>query len=397
MIAIAKAQKIIEAAASGIKTETVTLDAAVGRVLAQSVSADTDLPPFDRSQMDGYAVRATDTRNVPVELRLVGESAAGRGWRGKLKKGEAVRIMTGAPVPEGADAVQMVELTSETDGVVNIIEPTEEGRYIVPQGKEVKRGETVLPSATIITTSMIASLAAFGYSKLKVAKRPRVAVLATGSELVEVGKRPKRDQIRNSNSPMLRAMLDDLGIRAEVLPIAKDDLGALRSQIDHAAKTADIVIVTGGVSVGKYDLTKLAFEEIGAEIRFDKVELKPGKPTVFARRKKTLFFGLPGNPVSVAVTFLLFVRKAILLMQGAGQTDLPGGYAVLDSAARGTKPRDTYLPATLATSRDGRLLAVPLKWHGSSDFIGFSRCDALAIIPKGKSFEAGEVVEVLFL
>ena len=244
---------------------------------------------------------------------------------------------------------------------------------------------------------MIASLAAFGYSKIKVFRQPRVAVLSTGSELVEVNRKPGADQIRNSNSSMLRALLRDLGIDARVLPISKDDLDSLKTQIDEAAKTVDIVVVTGGVSVGKYDLTKPALESLGAKILFDRVELKPGKPAVFATRKKNLFFGLPGNPVSVAVTFFLFVRHAVMLMQGASEPKLPGGFAVLDSKIKANKERDTYQPVTLATSADGRLLAVPLKWHGSSDFIGFARCDALAIVPKGKGCEAGDVAEIVFL
>jgi molybdopterin molybdotransferase len=397
MIPISKAMAIIDRHVSALRPETASLDDAVDRVLAEDIIADNDLPAFDRSQMDGYAVKAKDVFEAPVELKVVGESAAGRGWRGTLKKGEAVRIMTGAPVPEGADAVQKVEETSEADGVVTITKPSERGRYIIMRGKEIKAGGKVLRAGTVITSNMVPTLAAFGYAKVRVARQPKVAVLATGSELVEINRKPKQDQIRNSNSSMLRALLADIGIDATELPIAKDDLASLKKQINDAAKKADVVIITGGVSVGKYDLTKPAFEEIGAKILFDKIELKPGKPTVFAKRKDTLFFGLPGNPVSVAVTFFLFVRKAILLAQNAANTDLPTGFAVLESAARGVNPRDSYLPATLATSSDGRLTALPLQWHGSSDFIGFSRCEALIVVPKGRNYEAGEVAEVLFL
>lgn len=397
MIPIAKAIKIIETVTPTLKTETVSLDNAVGRVLAQQIVADTDLPPFDRSQMDGYAVKAADTLNAPVTLPVVGEAAAGKGWNGKLRKGDAVRIMTGAAVPSGADSVQKLELTNETESRVTIHEPTENGRYIIKRGKEIKRGQVLVKVGTTVTTNMIASLAAFGYSKIRVFRQPRVAVLSTGSELVEVNKKPGPDQIRNSNSSMLRALFRDLGIDARVLPISKDNLDSLKTQIDEAAKAADIVVITGGVSVGKYDLTKPALESLGANILFDRVELKPGKPSVFATRKRNLFFGLPGNPVSVAVTFFLFVRHAVMLIQGASEPKLPGGFAVLDNKIKANKERDTYQPVTLATSANGRLIAVPLKWHGSSDFIGFARCDALAIVPKGKSYEAGDVAEILFL
>lgn len=397
MLPIAKALKIIADMAAPLKTEVVKLESVIGRVLAEDIVADTDLPPFDRSQMDGYAVKAADTANAPITLKVVGEAAAGRSWRGRLKKGEAVRIMTGAAVPDGADAVQKLELTSEADSAVTLDEPTEKGRYIIKRGKEIRKGDVLLRSGTVVTANMVASLAAFGYAKVKVYRQPRVAVLPTGSELVEINKKPGPDKIRNSNSTMLRGLLHELGIEAVVLPIAKDDLSSLEAQIEEAASSADIVIITGGVSVGKYDLTKPALKGLGAEILFDKVELKPGKPTVFARRKKTLFFGLPGNPVSVAVTFFLFVRYAILLMQQSDAPKLSGGFGRLENAAKGNKSRDTYLPVTLGTSADGRLLAIPLKWHGSSDFIGFSRCDALAVITKGNSYGAGDVVEVLFL
>ncbi|MCA1590961.1 MAG: molybdopterin molybdenumtransferase MoeA, partial [Acidobacteria bacterium] len=166
---------------------------------------------------------------------------------------------------------------------------------------------------------------------------------------------------------------------------------------EDAAGRSDIVIITGGVSVGKYDLTKPALKEMGAKILFDRVELKPGKPTVFAKQRKTLFFGLPGNPVSVAVTFYLFVRRAIMLMQNATTAELRSGFAVLEADVKGLRERDTYLPATLASSQDGRLIAVPLKCGGSSDFVAFARCEALVIVPKGKRIQAGEMADVIFL
>lgn len=402
MITIAKALRIIDGVVPRLGTEKVPLKDTVGRVLAEDIVADTDLPPFDRSQMDGYAVRVADVKNSPVSLKIVGESAAGLGWRGTLKKGEAVRIMTGAPVPLGADAVQKIELSREraTDGgaeQVEIIEQVSKGKYIISKGLEVRRGDTVIRSGAAITANMLAALAAFGYHKVKVARRPRVAILATGSEIVAVNKKPRKDQIRNSNSAALGAMLEGLRIDAEILPTVGDDLAGLTSSIDAAAKRADIVIITGGVSVGKYDLTKAALGDIDAKIHFEKIELRPGKPTVFASRNKTYFFGLPGNPVSVAVTFALFVRRAVLLMQAANESALPTGYAVLETAVKASKERDSYLPATLATSSDGHLLAVPLKWSGSSDFIGFSAADALVIVPKGDSYEPGAVAEVVFL
>lgn len=397
MIPVSKAIAIISREVRGLPVERVAIEDAVGRVLAEDVVADTDMPPFDRSQMDGYAVRAADTKDAPVTLKLVGESAAGRGWKGRLRSGEAVRIMTGAPLPAGADAVQKIELASETDGTVTINEPTAKGRFIVQKGKEVKKGTTVLHRGNRISPANISVPAAFGYAKLKVSKRPRVAILATGTEIVPVGKRPKPDQIRNSNSVMLAALCEGAGAETVVLPTVGDKLTDLTAAIASAAKASDMVITTGGVSVGKYDLTKAAIAGLGAEIFFEKVKLKPGKPTVFARLKKAYFFGLPGNPVSAAVTFHLFVRRALMLMQSASAVELPTGFAVIDGEAKGTRERDSYLPASLATDAKGRLLAVPLRWHGSSDFIGFASAQALVRVPAGTSLSAGEVCEVLFL
>ena len=347
--------------------------------------------------MDGYAVIAADTVNAPISLTIVGESAAGRGWRGELKRGEAVRIMTGASVPAGADAVQRVELTSEANGVVEIIEPVRRGTAIVRRGAEIKKGETILKSGDIITENMIAALAAIGCAKVKVGKPPRVAILATGSEIVEINKKPGRDQIRNSNSVMLEVMCRRFGCETTILPIIKDEMSDLKFQISLAAEQHDILIITGGVSVGKYDHTKAALAELGAEIFFDKVHLKPGKPAVFARLGKTLIFGLPGNPVSAAVTFHLFARKALLQMQGGATTDLRSGFAVLASDAKAARERDTYLPSRLETNQLGQLVAIPLKWRGSSDFVGFARADSMIFIPKGGNLKKGEVAEIVFL
>ena len=397
MISIATALKIIEGEIRPLGATKAALDESVGCVLAQDIVADTDLPPFDRSQMDGFAVIAADTVDSPVSLKIVGESAAGNGWNGTLKREQAVRIMTGARVPDGADAVQRVELTREKNGFVEITEPVKPATAIVRRGAEIKRGETIFKSGEIITENMIAALAAFSYAKVKVGKRPSVAILGTGSEIVEIDKKPGRDQIRNSNSVMLDVMCQRFGGETTALPIVRDEISDLKFQISDCAKRADILIITGGVSVGKYDHTRAALSELGAEIFFDKVRLKPGKPAVFARLRKTLIFGLPGNPVSAAVTFHLFVRKAMLQMQGASATELRNGNAVLAADAKAARERDTYLPSRLETNKLGQLVAFPLKWQGSSDFIGFARADSLIFLPKGAHLKKSEVAEIAFL
>jgi len=402
MIPVAEAIQIVVDKTPQLNSESVSLPEAMGRVLSEDIIADTDLPPFDRSQMDGYAVRASDAQEVPAKLKIVGESAAGRGWHNEIKPGEAVRIMTGAPVPAGADSVQQVELTRELGGVdgsakVEILEALLPGRSIVKRGNEIKAGETVLQAGEQISAAMMAVLASFGYAQINVGRRPRVAVLATGSELVAIDQRPGSDQIRDSNNFSISAYAELAGALVERLPLAGDDTSLLKRQITQAAERSDVVVTSGGVSVGVYDFTKPALRELNAEIFFERVALRPGKPTVFARLPNgTLFFGLPGNPVSVSVTFNLFARTALLAMQGAKEPQLPEDWAVLARSVKGAVERESYLPAQLSTTEEGFLMAEPLKWGGSSDFIGFVRATSLIIVPQGSSvLETGTRVRVV--
>lgn len=400
MIPITEAIKIVLQHSPGLEAESVSLSDSLGRILAEDIIADTDLPPFDRAQMDGYAVRADDVANTPARLRIVGESAAGSGWHHEMKATEAVRIMTGAPVPVGADAVQQVELTREVGGAefVEILEPVASGRSIVRRASEIKAGETVLRAGEDINAAMIATLASFGYAEVKVGRRPKVAVMATGSELVNVDERPGADQIRDSNNYTIAAYATLAGSTVERLPLAVDDTEELKTQIAEAAAQSDVLITSGGVSMGVYDFTKAALKELGAEIYFERVSLRPGKPTVFARLGKTLVFGLPGNPVSVAVTFNLFGRTALRVMQGAKQPELIQETAVLARDLKGSIERESYLPAVLRTDEKGTLLAEPLKWGGSSDFVAFARATALINVPAGgKIIEAGSQVKIVRL
>ncbi|MDQ4123677.1 MAG: molybdopterin molybdotransferase MoeA [Acidobacteriota bacterium] len=397
MISIADALKIIAENVSPVETEIIELPKVCGRVLAEEIRADMDLPPFDRSQMDGYAIRVADAVNAPVKLKIIGESAAGAGWRGNLKAGEAVRIMTGAPVPTGADAVQKLELANEENGFVEILEPVKIGQNIVQRASEIEAGTRVFESGEIVNAAMIASLASFGCARVKVARKPRVSILATGSELVPIEQKPAQDQIRNSNSLTLKFYADKCGATCKILRIAGDEIENLKAQIENAVETSDVLILSGGVSVGKYDFTKTALRELGAEILFERVALRPGKPTVFGRLNNALIFGLPGNPVSAIVTFNLFVRSALLQMQRASSRDLKSGFAVSGGKFKGTKGRDSLLPGRLTTNEKGQLIAENLRWGGSSDFIGFARAEALVFVPQGETIEAGEIVKIAFL
>jgi molybdopterin molybdotransferase len=401
MISVAEAIQIVKEQTRVLATERVPLESSLGRVLAQDVIADTDLPPFHRSQMDGYAVRAEDTTSAPVRLRIVGESAAGKGWHHEMEQGQAVRIMTGAPVPTGADAVQQVELTHELkdNTVVELLERVETGRSIVERGSEIIAGQTVLRSGVVINAAMAAVLASFGYATVEAGRRPRVSVMATGSELVAVDQTPGQDQIRDSNNYSIAAYAERAGAVVDRLPLIGDETAALSNAIARAADTCDVLVTSGGVSMGVYDFTKAALNALGAELFFERVALRPGKPTVFARLPNgTLVFGLPGNPVSVSVTFNLFVRTALLTMQGSNDPALKTETGVLAKSLKGAMERESYLPAQLTSNDDGQLVVFPLKWGGSSDFVAFALATALAIVPAGvKVIEADSIVKLVRL
>ncbi|MBC7932337.1 MAG: molybdopterin molybdotransferase MoeA, partial [Rubrivivax sp.] len=273
MIPVSEAVRIILQQTAPLPVESVPLDAALGRVLAEDVLADTDLPPFDRAQMDGYAVRSEDLREVPARLRVVGEAAAGAGWRGSLQSGEAVRIMTGAPLPAGADGVQQVEVTRETEdgATVEIDRATAPGQFYVPRASEIRAGERVLSAGEEVNAARMAALASFGYAQVPVRRRPRVAVLATGTELVPIGEQPGPDQIRDSNTYSLAAYARLAGAEVVSLPFAGDDPELLRIAIADASERADVLVLSGGVSMGRYDFTKTALRALGAEIFFERV------------------------------------------------------------------------------------------------------------------------------
>lgn len=436
MISVQEAQQIIDREIKPLPSKKVTLGDAVGRVLAQDIAADTDFPPFDRSQMDGYAVRSEDvvkaSPQTPVKLRLVGESAAGKGFDKNLEAGEAVRIMTGARIPLGADSVQKKELAREFEEERKRVDywnedPTEDELAKKPQydlfveikkatkfcenytlqGEEVEAGSKIYETGRRISAPMIAPLAAFGLSEVEVVRRPKIVIMATGSEIVEITETPQKDQIRNSNSATLGALCDEAGAICEILPNIADDLELLKTRIsevcqlgektDKRASRCDILILSGGVSVGDYDLTKPALRELGAEIFFEKVAMRPGKPTVFAKLGETFIFALPGNPVSAAVAYYLFVRQAILQMQNSGQTHLRKGTAILGGRLKGTSGRDSYLPITIAFDFKGRVIAKPIKWNGSSDFVSFAGVEALALVRAGEKTEKDSIIEIYFL
>jgi molybdopterin molybdotransferase len=397
MITVDKALGIIFDHVAPLCAELVALEQAHRRVLAEDIVADIDLPPFDRARMDGYALRAADVAETPAKLRVIGEVPAGARFERRVNSGEAVKIFTGAPVPDGADSVQKVEVTRAEGDVVSILEPTSTGQFITPHASEIAAGDLVARAGRQIGAAEMAVLASFGYSRVKVARQPRVAVISTGSELVEVSTKPSGAQIRNSNTYTLATYAEQAGAIVEMFGTVEDTPEATREALLRAADNRHIVITSGGVSMGDYDLVKAALKEIGAEIYFDRVIIRPGKPIVFAKRDRTYFFGLPGNPVSTSVTFNVFVRPAIRALQGEGSPLLPFVTAQLSRSLKDPSSRRSYLPARLFVEA-GRAMVEPLKWSGSSDLVAFMRANALIIVREDvHEMSEGELVETMLL
>jgi molybdenum cofactor synthesis domain-containing protein len=397
MITVDEALSIVLDRVNTLGIESVALEDVQGCILAEDVIADIDLPPFDRARMDGYALRSDDAKTTPARLRQMGEIAAGASFEGMLAAGEAIKIFTGAPVPRGADAVQMVEVTESDGHSVIIKEPVSRGQFITPRASEVGAGETVAESGREIGPAEMAVLASFGYSQVRVGRKPRVAVISTGSELVPVSEKPSAAQIRNSNSYTIGSYAARAGAIVDNIGTVKDSTEEIRAILIEASRSKDIVITSGGVSMGDYDLVKAVLVDLGAEIYFDKVSIRPGKPTVFARLGETYFFGLPGNPVSTSVTFNVFARPALRKMQGENSPLLTTAKVELARPVKDSSNRRSYLPARLFIE-EGRAKAETLKWGGSSDLVAFMRANALIIVPEEtREITQGEIVEVMAL
>jgi molybdopterin molybdotransferase len=398
MISVEEALGILLSNLPEHKIEEIPFQSALGRILAENLVATCDIPPFDRSAMDGYAVLSADVQHTPVELSLAGESRAGEGMLGRLKPGEAIAIMTGAPVPEGADCVQMVEL-SELSGdgkKVTILRQIQAHDNIAPRGSEARAGEIVLDVGHRLGPAEIAVMATFGYRQVKVYRIPSVAILATGDELVELEQTPEPDQIRNSNAYCLAGQLRYMDVKADYLGIAKDDKDVLRQKMLQGLER-DVLIITGGVSMGEYDFVQDVFHDLGLEILFSKVAIKPGKPTVFARRGEKLVFGLPGNPISALITFECFVRPALGRLCGMKHPELPRMMGELLADMKQTPGRTAFLPAWVTWQEDGWKVQ-PLQWKSSADIIGFTKANAAFIFPKNRdSLRRGEIVELMLL
>ncbi len=380
------------------RVETVTLLEGAGRVLGAAIIADRDQPPFDRATRDGFAIRAGD---VGEPLRVVGSLRAGERWLGRaLAKGEAIEIMTGAPLPAGADAVVMVEHTTVADELLRVEagRSLRVGENVVPRGAETRAGDVVLPVGRVLSAAEIGVAASCGMAAVQVFARPTVAIVATGDELVELDEPMSEVQIRNSNSYALAALVKAAGGVGERLAIARDTLGELRAQVAEG-RAADLLLVTGGVSMGKYDLVEQVLREFRAEFFFTGALIQPGKPVVFGRLPKengwTYFFGLPGNPVSAQVCFHLFVAPMLRTLAGRTEIEPMFAEARLSEDVKGGAKVTRFLPAEVAGGWDGVKVSV-VGWQGSGDVVANARGNGYVVLPAGvEHFPAGLTVRVL--
>ncbi len=374
--------------------ETLPLDQVRGRILAEDVSADRDLPPFHRAIRDGYAVRAADLTAVPAILRCVGEAPAGRYFEGEINPGQCVSIMTGAPLPAGADAVVMVEHTRSSGGDIEIQKQVRQWENIVLQGSEAKSGARVLARARPLQAPEVGLLAAVGRVDVGVYREPRVAILPTGDEVVPVEQRPQWFQIRNSNAATLAAQISAAGGVPLQLGIAPDRKDVLREMIGKGLDS-DLLLLSGGVSMGKFDLVEEVLGELGAEFFFQGVAIRPGKPLVFGRVRERFFFGLPGNPVSTFVTFELFVRPALAMLGGSVFEPPVFLRARLAKPFRQKTGLTAFMPARVEV-RDHDPVVEPVGWQGSGDLVGVAAANCFLVIhPQQTELAAGDWADVM--
>lgn len=418
MIGVDGAWDRIRSAAQPLSIEQRSLDSAAGSVLAEKVIAPVDLPPFDNSAMDGYALRASDTRAAraeqPVALTIAGEVAAG-GWRdAPVAPGTAVKIMTGAAVPSGADAVLTLEdgrlrsdghqdraecrtrsAASGRGDVVEIREPVRPGAHIRRRGEDVRRGDVLLAPGLRLDAQRLGLLAGSGISTVNVYRAPRVGLVATGSELVTDSRALRPGEIYDSNRIVLRTLVRQAGSACEDLGVVPDDPSAIEKALRQGFE-ADVLLVSGGVSVGAHDHVKEVLRNLGMETLFWRVAMKPGKPILCGRRGATWVFGLPGNPISCVVGFLVFIEPLLRLLQGEEQASLRCRTARLTAPVRKTDDRRWFMTASLKRLPDGTWEATPTEKQGSAMMHALAAADGFVVVPEDRQgMAAGEAVEVL--
>jgi len=396
-LSVEEAREHILATVQVLEPERVPILEAVDRVLAEPVVADRDIPPLSNSAMDGYAVRGADVAQAPVRLRVVGEAPAGYVARERVEPGTAVRIMTGAPIPQGADTVVRFEDTRQGDGWVEVLKPIATGRNVRPAGEDVRAGQVVLSPGKVLRPQEIGMLAAVGRTEVAVIRRPRVAILATGDEVVPPDQPPGPAQIRDANSYTVSALVRRFGGVPLLLGVARDQEELVRQGVREALeRRADLIITSGGVSVGDFDLVKQVLAAEG-EMHFWSLNMKPGRPLAFGVVAGVPLLGLPGNPVSAMVGTMMFARPALLKMQGFSEWPWPSVQArLLDPIPRKDERRH-YVRVRLQGTGEGYEARLTGD-QGSGILNSLVQADGLAVLPEGVDhLPAGTVVEVLLL
>ncbi len=398
MISVDTAIKIVEDTIAPLSVKTIPFENSLGFCLAQDMQSDIDMPPFDRSAMDGYAVIAEDTTTAPAELTVIEDIAAGHMPTKTISRGQASKIMTGAAVPEGANAVVKFEETEDlsTNNRVKILRSIDRGRNISNRGEDMQVGQTVLRKGMSIRPQEIGILATIGKSHVGVFSAPTVGIISTGDELVDAGLKPSIAQIRNSNGYSLSAQARRLKAEVEILGIVKDTKEEI-SNMMRRGLCKDILILSGGVSMGEYDLVGEVMKDLNTHVYFEKVALRPGKPVIFGRKDTTFIFALPGNPVASFVTFELFIYPAIRKMMGFTDIHRTTLKASLETEILVRRKRREYRPAFLLMHNNAWLVS-PVEWHGSADLLATTRANCLLIVREdAEKLAAGQLVDVISL
>ncbi|MCI9494045.1 MAG: molybdopterin molybdotransferase MoeA [Adlercreutzia mucosicola] len=407
MISLEEARALVCGAVAPTDVEEVGLLDAVGRVAASDLTSDIDVSPFAHSAMDGFALRAADigtaTEEAPVALRVIAEIGAGDVFAGVIGAGECVRIMTGACLPDDADAVVKYEIVAVVEGdgrtgsTVSFAAPTKVGSNIRPAGEEARAGEVIVAAGEVISAAGVGFLAGCGVLEVPVRRRPRVAVIATGSELVPPTEVPGPGKIRNSNSYAMAACASRAGAVPHILPIVEDTYEALRAAVDAASREYDFVVTTGGAANGDYDFIKLVVADLG-ELKMATVNMRPGKAQTFGLVNGTPVFGLPGNPAAAYVGFELIIRPALRTMQGYGFLDHPVVRARLTQNEKNRDPRRIFLRGTLTRAADGVFEVTPARNQSSGLFGPIQKTNCMAVLPDGTEPQpAGTMVDCILL
>ncbi len=383
MIEYEEALNMILKNAKRLPSEMVPIEESIGRVLDEDIFSQIEMPPFNKSAMDGYALRAEDIKNAPIALKCIGLIQAGDNFRKKIKKGQCVKIMTGAPLPDDTDSVVMVERTKSLGTKIEILERINKGKNVCMQGEDMKINQKVLKKGDCISRSDLAIIAAAGKKIIKVIKKPSVAILNTGGEIIPVGNPLPKNKIYNSNGPMLCSLLNSDNIPLHFLGIVEDNVNELKKAIQKGLRS-NILLISGGVSMGDYDLVPGTLKKLGVKEKFHNIRVKPGRPLYFGTRNNRLVFGIPGNPISNFLAYYIFIRPAIYKMIGYDSYIPELKYGFIKSEYKQKTGRTHFVLAHIS-KKTGQYNIEPVKSHGSADISALSKANAFMVVDKEKS------------